>query len=108
MTILDATDHDFKDLLSRIDGRILLDFWAPSCPPCIDIGKRLRELAPAYEGAIQIIKVNADDNPETAIEFGVRGLPTLVLLKHGKEHKRHIGGLNQAKLDALLKDWTTA
>jgi thioredoxin 1 len=108
MAVNEANDETFAGLIAGLPGRILVDFWAPSCPPCIDIGKRLKALAPGYADSIVIVKVNADECPDTASSFGVRGLPTLVLLKDGKELNRHIGGLSQARVEKLLSEWANS
>ena len=100
----DLDDHSFKDIAPK-SPLAVIDFWAPSCAPCISIGQRLQELAPNYSGRLTIYKVNADECPETAADHGVRGLPTLVLLKHGTIVATQVGALSTPKLDALLESW---
>lgn len=104
--IKELTDTTFKaEALCK--NLAVIDFWSPSCPPCIVIGKHLQELAPNYKGRMTIFKVNADECPETAADYGVRGLPTLVLLKDGKQVASQIGSISPMKLRALLETWTS-
>ena len=84
---------------------VVLDFWGPSCAPCIILSKLLVELAPEFSGKLLFYKVNADDAPDTAADYGVRGLPTLVLIKKNQPAATQVGTLNMTKLRALLSDW---
>ncbi len=81
--------HNFKQLAGQ--GIILVDFWAPWCGPCKIIAPVLNELAEELNGKVRIGKVNVDQQSELAAKFKVRNIPTLVLLKNGKEVKRFVG-----------------
>jgi thioredoxin 1 len=84
---------------------VVLDFWGPSCAPCIILNKYLEELAPEFSGKLLFYKLNADDAPDTAADYGVRGLPTIALIKKGQAVATQVGTLSLAKLKALLTDW---
>jgi thioredoxin 1 len=92
--------------LSRATLPVVLDFWGPSCAPCIILSKLLEELAPDFSNKLLFYKVNADAAPDTAAAFGVRGLPTLVLVKKNQLAATQVGTLNATKLRSLLTDWS--
>jgi thioredoxin len=83
-------DSDFDDALDT-HTLILVDFWAPWCGPCHIIAPIVEELAEEYSGKVYFGKLNVDENPLTARRFGVRGIPTLILFKNGKEVARIVG-----------------
>ena len=99
-------DASFATAALKKGQRVVVDFWAPWCSPCIGIGKRLEEIAPNFEGKLMIVKVNADEAVEVASQYGVRGLPTLILIKDGEHVDTSVGALSSAKLDALLQKWS--
>jgi thioredoxin 1 len=98
-----ANDSNFSAMVLKEEKVSLVDFWAPWCGPCRAIGPVLEELAVQYEGRINIVKVNIDDNPATASQFGVRSIPTLVVVKNGKVQDTQIGLLSKSQLAALLE-----
>ncbi len=83
------TSGNFKDSVAA--GVTLVDFWAEWCGPCRMLAPAIDELAKEYEGKALVGKVNVDDAPDLASEFGVNSIPTLVVLKDGAEVKRFIG-----------------
>jgi thioredoxin 1 len=101
-----VTDQDFEGQVLQADNLVMVDFWAPWCGPCRAVAPILEELAGEYEGRVVIAKVNTDDNPEYAMKFGVRGIPTMILFKDGKEIDRIVGARPKAdyktKLDELV------
>ena len=98
-------EQTIAGVLAKATLPIVLDFWGPSCAPCIILNKYLEELAPEFSGKLLFYKLNADDAPDTAADYGVRGLPTIVLIKKGKPVATQVGTLNLTKLKALLTDW---
>lgn len=92
----------FTTHVAQGSGYVLLDFWGPSCAPCIPLTAMLESIAPEFP-TIQFFKVNADVELDIAVQAGVRGLPTLILYKNGREQQRWIGAQSQAKFKAALQ-----
>ncbi len=105
METLEITDANFKEVL-KTDKPVLIDFWAEWCGPCKMIGPIVNELANEYEGKAIIGKVNVDENPNTAAQYGIRSIPTLLVFKDGEIVDKQIGAVPKAvlagKLDAQL------
>jgi thioredoxin 1 len=99
------TIHGIEDFQSRImetKGSFLIDFWGPSCAPCIDLNRALDTLEDEYRGTLTFVKINADEAIDIATQYGVRGLPTLVLIHDGQIMNRWIGVLSLASLKVKL------
>ena len=80
------------------DIPVLLDFWAPWCGPCKMIAPVLDELVPEFAGKVKIVKMNVDDNQTTPAQFGVRSIPTLLLIKNGQVVATQVGALPKTQL----------
>lgn len=89
-TPIPLNDSNFDKILDN-HVLILVDFWAPWCGPCRMIAPIIDELAAEYSGRVIFGKLNVDENPLTAQKFGIRGIPTLILFKNGKEVSRIVG-----------------
>ena len=105
MDTIEITDSNFNEVLNT-DKPVLVDFWAEWCGPCKMIGPVVKELASEYDGRAVIGKVNVDENPGTAAQFGIRSIPTLLVFKDGQVVDKQIGAVPKAvlagKLDAQL------
>lgn len=84
MATVSVTDSTFDAEVKNSDVPVLVDFWAEWCGPCKQIGPALEELSSEYEGKVKIVKVNIDENPNTASQLGVRGIPALFMFKDGE------------------------
>jgi thioredoxin 1 len=95
-------DQRFDAEVLNADRPVLVDFWAPWCGPCRAIGPILEELADEYGGRLDVVKVNVDENPVTAGRYGVRSIPTLLLIKGGEVQETRVGMLPKDKLADLI------
>ncbi len=98
-----ATDDNFEDEVLKSDKPVLVDFWAPWCGPCKAIGPIVEEIAEQLKDSIKIMKLNVDENQKTAIKYGVRSIPTLVIFKDGKVSDTLIGLVPKERLEGFVK-----
>lgn len=96
--VLHINDADFESVVVNSNIPVLLDFWAPWCGPCKMIAPVLDELAPEFSGKVKIVKMNVDDNQATPAQFGVRSIPTLLLIKNGQVVATQVGALAKTQL----------
>jgi thioredoxin 1 len=101
MAIVNATDQTFTTETSQ--GLVLADFWAPWCGPCKMIAPVLEELDGEMSDTVKIVKVDVDENQETAGKFGVMSIPTLILLKDGEIVDKVVGFQPKEALEELVK-----
>jgi thioredoxin 2 len=80
-----------------------VDFWAPWCGPCRMMGPILDDIARSYPGRIKVVKVNSDENPNLSVQFGIQGIPTLVLFRDGKEVDRLVGAAPKDRILQFLR-----
>ena len=88
---VELSDANFDQVVERSDLPVVVDFWAPWCGPCRQMAPQFEQAAGTLKGRALLVKVNSDDNPRTASRFGVRSIPTLVKLQHGREVARVAG-----------------
>lgn len=100
----EITDSNFQKEVKEKNGVAVMDFWAEWCGPCRLISPIIDKLSTEYEGKALIGKVNVDHNPEVAMKYGVRSIPTIVILKNGEEVQRHVGVTTQANLARLIDE----
>lgn len=104
-TTVHLTEQNFDEALTANQGLMMVDFWAEWCGPCRAIAPVLEDLARESAGTVTLAKVNVDENPGLAARYGVRSIPTILLVKQGKVADQVIGavpkGQLKKKLDAL-------
>ena len=99
--IVDAADADF-DTEAAASVPVLVDLWAPWCGPCRRVSPALERLAKKYAGRLKLVKVNVDEAPLTAQRFQARGIPTLAILRDGREVTRTVGAAPENRIDGWL------
>ena len=98
-----ATDDNFEGEVLKSDKPVLIDFWAPWCGPCKAIGPVVEELAEQFKDSVKVMKMNVDENNKTALNYGVRSIPTLILFKEGKVLDTLIGLVPKERLEDFVK-----
>ncbi len=102
--VLDITDSNFETEVLKSETLVLVDFWAEWCGPCKVLGPIVDQVAPEYEGRIKFTKLNIDQNPATAPNYGIRGIPTILLFKNGELKATSVGVLTKSELNKLLDE----
>ena len=104
--IVKTSEDSFDTDVIETETPVLVDFWAPWCGPCKMVAPVVQELADDYDGRLKVAKVNVDDNPQLAMKYGIRGIPTLLIFKGGEVAEQVVGFVpKQAlaeKLDSVL------
>ena len=98
-----VSDASFDTDVLKAEGPVLVDFWAEWCGPCRQVAPILDELDKEMAGQVTIAKVNIDDNPKIPTQYGVRGIPTLILFKGGQVASMKVGALPKSKLSEWLQ-----
>ena len=102
MSLTHTTDANFDQDVLQSDVPVLLDFWAEWCGPCKMIGPLLGELSEEYADKVKIVKLNVDENNNTAIQYAVRSIQTLILFKDGQVQAQHIGAAAKGQLKQFI------
>ena len=104
-TATPVTDSSFKQEVLESDVPVLVDFWAPWCGPCRMVAPVVEEIAGQYEGLIKVVKVNTDENPNVASQYGIRSIPTLMIFKGGQRVDMVVGAVPKTTLANTLEKY---
>lgn len=105
MATASVTDASFKDEVLECDTPVLVDFWAPWCGPCRMVAPVVDEIAEQYAGQIKVVKVNTDENPNVASQYGIRSIPTLMIFKGGQKVDMVVGAVPKTTLAGTLEKY---
>lgn len=100
--VIYATDESFENEAINSEIPVLVDFWAEWCGPCRSLSPILDDISSDYAGRVKIVKVNVDESNATAAKYGVRGIPTLLLFKHGEIVGTKVGSLPKSQLTTFI------
>jgi thioredoxin 1 len=102
--VIELTDATFDQTVHSSDVPVLIDFWAPWCGPCKMIAPLIKELADEYQDRAKICRLNTDDGRDSAMEFAISAIPTLILFKGGKVEKKWVGLTSKKDLAAAIDE----
>ena len=102
--VIELTDETFDEVVHNSDAPVLVDFWAPWCGPCKMMAPILEEIAKNYADKAKIRKLNTDDARDSAIEFGISAIPTIILFKGGQVQKKWVGLTSKKDLSAAIDE----
>ena len=103
MATIISTDETFKKLISE-NKLVLVDFWAPWCSPCKQIGPILEEISDEMSNEVVIAKLNIDEEVNTGTKFGIRGIPTMLLFKSGELKATKVGATTKSNIVSWIKE----
>ncbi|PPS45726.1 thioredoxin [Chroococcidiopsis sp. TS-821] len=100
-----VTDSTFKQEVLESDVPVLVDFWAPWCGPCRMVAPVVDEIAQQYDGQVKVVKLNTDENPNVASQYGIRSIPTLMIFKGGQRVDMVVGAVPKSTLSNTLEKY---
>lgn len=101
---IELSDDTFeKEVLQEGQLPVLVDFWAPWCGPCRIVSPIVEELASKHAGKLKVAKMNVDDNPKTPGQYGIRGIPTLILFKGGQVADQIVGAVPKSQIEEAVQ-----
>ncbi len=106
--VTDVNDNSFETDVLQSDKPVLVDFWAAWCAPCRMLAPTVDAVAEKYAGNANVVKLNVDENPSVSQRYGIKGIPTLILFKNGKEEERVVGATSKEAISRMIEKHTSA
>jgi thioredoxin 1 len=106
--VKETSDSSFESDVLKSDQPVLVDFWAAWCAPCRMLAPTVEAVAEKYAGNARVMKLNVDDNPSVSQRFGIKGIPTLILFKNGREEERVVGATSENAISRMIDKHTGA
>jgi len=100
--VTEVSDSSFEKDVLQSDKPVLVDFWAAWCAPCRMLAPTVDAIAEQYASNARVVKVNVDDNPSISQRYGIKGIPTLILFKGGKEEERVVGATSKDAISRMI------
>ncbi|HVF91272.1 MAG TPA: thioredoxin [Blastocatellia bacterium] len=100
--VTEVTDQNFEQEVLKSDQPVLVDFWAAWCQPCRMLAPTVESVAEKYQGKARVVKLNVDDCNVTAQQYGIKGIPTLILFKGGNENDRVVGTTSKENISRMI------
>ena len=105
--VTEVSDSSFEKDVLQSDKPVLVDFWAAWCAPCRMLAPTVDAIAEKYASNARVVKVNVDDNPSISQRYGIKGIPTLILFKAGKEEERVVGATSKEAISRMIDKHVT-
>ncbi len=106
--VRETSDGTFESDVLKSDRPVLVDFWAEWCAPCRMLAPTVEAVAEKYANTATVVKLNVDHNPSVSQRFGIKGIPTLILFKNGKEEERVVGATSEQAISRMLDKHVSA
>jgi thioredoxin 1 len=100
-----VSDSSFEKEVLQSEKPVLVDFWAEWCPPCRMLAPTVEAVAEQYADSADVVKLNVDENPSTAGAYGIKGIPTLILFREGKEVERVVGAISKESISRIVEKY---
>lgn len=100
--VREVSDSSFEQDVLKSDQPVLVDFWAAWCAPCRMLAPTVEAVADKYAATARVVKLNVDDNPSVSQRYGIKGIPTLILFKNGREEERVVGATSEGAISRML------